>query len=223
MRAFAIAILLAVSFAARGDEAAALRERLRDANAQYNMGNYQGALAQFQAAYSASGKHVLLYNIAQCYRQLGELQKAAINYRSFIRLDPDNAAIATAKELLAKVEDQIASQAKVKTAPPTELSGWPASSASTALRPEVHVRPAAPRSYALPIAIGAAAVACGGAGVLFGLQARSAAQDWRAATADPAWSDARSRSQSAMTRANVAWTAAGVLAAAAGATLWFNF
>jgi hypothetical protein len=82
---------------------------------------------------------------------------------------------------------------------------------------------AQPRSYALPIATGAAAVVCAGAGALFGLQARSAADDWKNATADPAWSDARSRAQSAMTRANVAWTAAAVLAAATAATLLVRF
>jgi tetratricopeptide (TPR) repeat protein len=227
MRSIAIAILLMGSFSARGDEAAGLRERLRDASAQYNMGNYQVALEQFQAAYSASGKHVLLYNIAQCYRQLGDLQKAAINYRSFIRLEPENAAVPTAKDLLAKVEDQLAQEKNVRTAPPTGLRPEP-QPVPTAARPAAVPTPQvvaarAPRSYTLPIVTGAAAVACVGAAALFGLQARSAAQDWKSATADPAWSDARSRAQSAMTRANVAWTAAGVLAAATAATLLIDF
>ncbi|HUJ28637.1 MAG TPA: tetratricopeptide repeat protein [Myxococcales bacterium] len=227
LHALLLVLALTLPQAARADEDESLRSRVRDANAQFNMGNYKEALAQFQAIYRASGKHALLYNIAQCYRQLGDLKMAAVNYRSFIRLDPDNAGVPVAKELLAKVEEQIAREGKVKSAPPTGVQAesqvvpWgqkkPAPAATAA------AAPAEQRSFTVPAVTGAAALVCVAAGAVFGLQARSAADDWRNAAAEPAWSDARSRAQSAMTRANVAWTAAAVLAAATAATLLIRF
>ena len=224
----ALLLILALAFppAGRADEDESLRARVRDANAQFNMGNYKEALAQFQSIYRSSGKHALLYNIAQCYRQLGDLKMAAVNYRSFIRLDPGNPGVPVAQELLAKVEEQLAHESKVKTAPPTGVQAesqvvpWgqkpPKPVAAAATPPEE-------RSYTVPAVAGAAAIVCMAAGSVFGLQARSAADDWRTAAAEPAWSDARSRAQSAMTRANVAWTAAAVFAAAAGAALLIRF
>ena len=219
MRGLVIAALLFAASPSRGDDTTLLRQQLRDANAQFNMGNFPAALSQFQDLYRASSKHALLFNIAQCYRQMGDLQKAAANYRSFIRLDPENPTVPTAKELLATVEEQLAREVKVKTAPPT---GVPPEATTTAVRQEALERPSrALRPVAL--ALGGAAVLCAGAGALFGMQARSAASDWRKDITEPAWSNDRSRAQSALTRTNIAFTAAGVLAAASVAAFILQF
>src|SRR5439155_18316431 len=96
-RMLAVTLLLGAR-TAQAQENAPIRTELRDAEAQFNMGNYAEALAQFQSLYRRTGKPALLFDIAQCHRQLGDLEKAAINYRSFIRLDPENPGVPIAKE-----------------------------------------------------------------------------------------------------------------------------
>lgn len=220
MRGLLIAALLFAASPSRGDDTTLLRQQLRDANAQFNMGNFPAALSQFQDLYRASSKHALLFNIAQCFRQMGDLQKAAANYRSFIRLDPENPTVPTAKELLATVEEQLAREVKVKTAPPT---GVPPEATMTAVRHEPVEKPSSRALRPVALALGGAAVLCAGAGALFGMQARSAASAWRNDTAEPAWSSDRSRAQSALTRTNIAFTAAGLLAAASVAAFVLQF
>jgi tetratricopeptide (TPR) repeat protein len=230
---------------------AKLRLAAREADAEYNLGHYREALTKFEAVYKAKPLPALLYNIAQCHRQLGDLRQALVTYKSFIRLDPENPNAQRAKELVPQVEDALAKEQQTRQAAPTDLdqlqgtavargTGGRAGTAPTAPAPTrpssgPASSPAAPSAgHSVPLAavttsprveqrhergpvpyllVGGAVVAAG-AGAFFGLQARSAADDWKAATSDPAWSDARSRAQSSMGRANVAFVAAGILAAA---------
>src|SRR5438270_108619 len=80
-------ILVLASFAARSAEKAPppadgrLAAIARQAEAEYNLGDFRGALVKFEALYKETGKAALLFNVAQCHRQLGDLQQAAVNYR----------------------------------------------------------------------------------------------------------------------------------------------
>src|SRR5260370_42270147 len=88
--ALAISLVLGTAQAVRADDAETVRAQARDATAEYNMGHFKEALARFQAIYKATGKNALLFNIAQCQRQMGKLKDAAFSYRRFIELEPDN-------------------------------------------------------------------------------------------------------------------------------------
>jgi len=99
----AIAVSLLAS-AARGDDAEALRTEMREAIAQYNMGYFKDALTRFESIYRRSGDARALFNIAQCHRKLGEPREAALNYRSFLRLNPDSPNAPMARELLAQAD-----------------------------------------------------------------------------------------------------------------------
>ena len=61
----------------------------------------------------------LLFNIAQCYRFIGNLDKAVQTYRSYLRnAPPTDKNITLAKELLQQVETALAAQEKASHSAP---------------------------------------------------------------------------------------------------------
>lgn len=119
--ALAISLVLGTAQAVRADDAETLRAQARDATAEYNMGHFKEALARFQTIYKASGKNALLFNIAQCQRQMGNLKDAAFSYRRFIELEPDNPNVAVARDVLASVEESLQKGKQAQTRPPKDL------------------------------------------------------------------------------------------------------
>jgi tetratricopeptide (TPR) repeat protein len=119
--ALVISLVLGTAQALRADEAETLRAQARDATAEYNMGHFKEALARFQAIYKGSGKNALLFNIAQCQRQMGNLKDAAFSYRRFIELDPDNPNVPVARDVLASVEESLQKGTQAQTRPPKDL------------------------------------------------------------------------------------------------------
>lgn len=57
----------------------------------YNLGRFDDALGAFTEAYEKSADPALLWNIAQCQRQLGQRASAARSYRAYVRQVPDGA------------------------------------------------------------------------------------------------------------------------------------
>lgn len=100
-----------------GRDAAADKTKARihydRATAQYNLGEYQSALDEFQAAYKEFRDSVLLFNIAQCHRQLGNRQKAITVYKSFLRETEGRTQNAEeVRRIVARLEDEIAKAAE---------------------------------------------------------------------------------------------------------------
>src|SRR5216683_645646 len=93
------AFVLLAPRAARAEQPSAAKEAFDDASAEYALGHYTQALAKFELAFKL--KHVpgLLFNIAQCHRQLKQFELAATTYRSFIRASPDTKQTVIAKQL----------------------------------------------------------------------------------------------------------------------------
>jgi len=116
-----ISLVLGTAQAVRADDAETLRAQARDATAEYNMGQFKEALARFQTIYKASGKNALLFNIAQCQRQMGKLKDAAFSYRRFIELEPDNPNVPVARDVLASVEESLQKGTQAQTRPPKDL------------------------------------------------------------------------------------------------------
>ena len=80
---------------AEGRRPAARGGRDREARAQFlkgekafNLGKFAEALAAYQAAYEAKPLPALLFNIAQCHRNLDQPERAAFFYRRYLALDP---------------------------------------------------------------------------------------------------------------------------------------
>ncbi len=97
-------VLLAAR-AARADAGSARRQEARALAKQglraFEEGAIQTALDTFERAYLANPDARLLYNIAQCHRQLGERQRAAV----MLSLYAAKAPAAKRKEIAALLRD----------------------------------------------------------------------------------------------------------------------
>lgn len=83
---FAVGLL--VSTAAHGAQSVdekerSARARFVQATKDYNLGNFDKALDEYKAVYELKPHPALLFNIAQCYRQLGDYSAAAFYYRRY--------------------------------------------------------------------------------------------------------------------------------------------
>jgi tetratricopeptide (TPR) repeat protein len=80
-------LALSLSLPARADTAKARDLYIRGTRA-YNLQKFEQALALFQQAYEQKDDPAILFNIAQCQRQLGQYEAAAKSYRAYLAQDP---------------------------------------------------------------------------------------------------------------------------------------
>jgi len=86
---------------------------------QYNLGEYEAALDAFTAAYNLVPDPILLFNTAQCHRQLGHKLKALTLYKSYLRETENRTANAEeVKRLVSSLEQELAREHTTKEAPP---------------------------------------------------------------------------------------------------------
>ena len=121
-----LALMLAVPLAAAADDAAdsrAARAAFQKGQTEYNLGNYVEAAKQFEETYRIKPVPALLFNIAQCYRFTGNLEKAVQTYRSFLRNAPaTDKNIPLARELLQQVEAALATKTRAEQRAPHGLA-----------------------------------------------------------------------------------------------------
>ena len=87
-----------------GGGRAVARRAYAEGKRHYDVGEYEPALAAFKRAYLAHEDPVLLYNIAQCQRQLHQPADALTSYRSYLRRLPDAANRAEVEDTIGKLE-----------------------------------------------------------------------------------------------------------------------
>jgi hypothetical protein len=85
----------------------------------FRLGEYQSALNKYREAYLISQAPLLLLNIAQCYRYLGQYDEAKHNYEAFIREDPKS-------PYRKEMQDKILEMETILEAKQRELSKVPA-------------------------------------------------------------------------------------------------
>lgn len=102
-----IAIVLMVGFSFGSSAVAAESTSVESAKAFYDKGDFQMAADSFLAVAQADGTSApLLYNLANCYAELGDLGRAMLYYSRAARLDPSDKDIKNNLEYFAsKVED----------------------------------------------------------------------------------------------------------------------
>jgi len=76
----------------------------RHAERQYQTGHYQQALQLYLKAYREKPLAGFHFNIGQCYRNLGEYQRAIEHFRRYLRDSPRPRHQALAQELIAECE-----------------------------------------------------------------------------------------------------------------------
>jgi tetratricopeptide (TPR) repeat protein len=67
------------------------RAHTKSATAAFNLGHYEEAVAEYEAAYRAVPDPALLFNIGQAHRLGGNAEKAVIAYNSYLRTAPADA------------------------------------------------------------------------------------------------------------------------------------
>jgi hypothetical protein len=141
--------------AASDDEkhARALYER---AEKSFDVGKFSDALADYQAAYEAKPLPGFLFNIAQCYRNMGDFERARFFFRRYLAVDPRAPNRRKVEELISEMTKQLEAQQKDQkaagaTAPPTPTSSSVGTSAPPAASPPaVEETPAASPPAVIP-------------------------------------------------------------------------
>jgi hypothetical protein len=113
----------------------------------YDLGNFEEALQDFSKSYELAGKPGLLFNIAQCHRQLKNFERAAFFYRRFLSLSPDAENSDKVHELIKEMEGKQADLEKAASAKPPETLSPTAESKTP---------PTNPGEWAAPPAAGSA-------------------------------------------------------------------
>ncbi len=78
-----------IARSAIADDKEAARQAYLEGTRRYDLNEFSTALAAFKRAYLAFEDPAFLYNIAQCYRQLGDKENAVRFYRSYMRKVPN--------------------------------------------------------------------------------------------------------------------------------------
>jgi tetratricopeptide (TPR) repeat protein len=122
----------------------------------YEVGEYRQAMDEFKAAHLAKPDPAFLYNIAQCHRQLGELEQAVVLYKRFLAASPNAANRAEVETRVAEMETELAAR-KRKADSSTPLSE-PGVAAAASAPPQTAPLPAealqAASGSAPPVAAG---------------------------------------------------------------------
>lgn len=182
--------------AARGEDAGKAREHYAVGLRAFDLGKYDEAIAEFEAAYRYKDAPGLLYNIAQAYRLSNRPEEAVRYYRTYLERKPDAANRAEAEskiERLASIleERKVKNPALAEAPPPPpgapSIAAMPRTPALVAPAAAPALRAAPPEAVAAKatapfwttrragwIATGAAAASLAFA-VYFGLEARGAA------------------------------------------------
>jgi tetratricopeptide (TPR) repeat protein len=88
------------------DPALEARAHAKQATTYYNLSRFRDALAEYEAAYMIRPDPALLYNVAQCHRQLGNDADALRFYKSYLRNAPDAPNRAEVEKRIKQLEAQ---------------------------------------------------------------------------------------------------------------------
>ncbi|HVV81872.1 MAG TPA: tetratricopeptide repeat protein [Kofleriaceae bacterium] len=119
-----VAMLLSGARPARADDpdTRAAKKHFQRGEKLFNLGRFEEALAEYEAAYDRKPLPGFLYNIAQCHRNLGDYKQAIFGYRNYLRQVPDasnrDAVLALIDELEQKQHDLDAAAARDRASHP---------------------------------------------------------------------------------------------------------
>jgi tetratricopeptide (TPR) repeat protein len=122
-----LAIMLATARVANADDPLAkptsteAQGRLTTGNRLYRMREFEKAIDEYKAGALKEDAPVFLYNLAQCYRQLGRYEDAIWHYERFLeRAKPTGQVKDAIDGFLQQMKDELAQRAKTK--PPTDVA-----------------------------------------------------------------------------------------------------
>jgi len=95
---------------------------------QYNLGHFQEAIVEFEKAYNIDPAPILLFNIAQSHRQLGDKERALFFYRRYLEQAPAAKNRREVEQRMKDLTESLQQERDLKQKPPpgvepTERSG----------------------------------------------------------------------------------------------------
>ena len=134
-----------VSPALAQDDAEAAKAHYSKGTRLYEVGDYRQALDEFKAAHLTKPDPAFLYNIAQCHRQLGDLEQAATPYKRYLTTSPNAANHAEVEKRVAEIEADLAARkrkgAAATQSPPASAPVSPGTPTAPAYGAPVYVPP----------------------------------------------------------------------------------
>lgn len=146
-------------------------EAFRAGKVKYDVGEFDDALALFRRAYELKPAPLLLFNMGQCHRQLGNHERAIFFFDGFLREAPEKADRSLVEELIAE-ETRLLNEEKDKVVedpvetPPDKTPPKEIVVVQKPPKEEVTPPPEEESSVVLWSAVGAATVAVVGAAVV---------------------------------------------------------
>lgn len=99
------------SAGAAGVDARALaKHHFEDAEREYRLGRFENAVEAYSRAYEHVPEPELLFNIAQCHRNLGHLERAVFFYRGYLREAKNPSNRPRVERLIAELETKMKAQ-----------------------------------------------------------------------------------------------------------------
>jgi tetratricopeptide (TPR) repeat protein len=136
-----------------GGEAAAHFER---GAKQYDLAHFEQAIAEFEKAYELAPSAILLFNIAQCHRHLGNKERALFFYRRYLEQAPETPNRADVERRIAELDRALREEreAAERAAAPPPVAARPAVDVEAASSARAGWRRWTVGAYAAPAWIG---------------------------------------------------------------------
>jgi len=110
------------------DDEREARRLFQRAELRFTLGKFPEALADYQSAYQAKPLPGFLFNIAQCYRNMADYERARFFFRRYLAIDPHAPNRRRVDDLIAEMTRQIEAHPSAADAPGASTSP-PAASA----------------------------------------------------------------------------------------------
>jgi tetratricopeptide (TPR) repeat protein len=123
------------------DNKALAKEHYTRGTSFYDLGRYDEAIKEFEAAYQLKNDPAFLYNLAQSYRQAGNHERALHFYKTYLRYVPKAPNRADIEERIKTLEQQVAQQGTGTAPPPVTTTPPPPTTPPPGTEPTVVVPP----------------------------------------------------------------------------------
>ena len=90
------------------------KKHFRQGQRMFAMGRFRKALASYEKAYSLSKHPDILFNIAQCYRNLGDYESAIYHFETYLEKKPEADNREAVLELIDKLDAEMAEADKLR-------------------------------------------------------------------------------------------------------------
>lgn len=127
------------------------RSHFRLGSAYFRGGAFDLALEEFEAAYKLDPRPDMLFNLAQCQRQLGHDREALALYRAFLRELPGSPRRAEVQSYVDELTKKLATPEPKKSTEETPEKAAPITKEPAPAEPKVDNEPAAPAAPNLPM------------------------------------------------------------------------